>query len=1007
MRTEPFALRRCAPPGRLGLAFATACGVLLLLVAAAGTPTRAAGSDGPVRGFDVPAGEAGQTLKQFAQQAKREIMFPAEPVGAIRTNAIKGDFTALEAIHRMLAGTELGVVVDEKSGAFAINRVSDPNVARAAPIETSDRPKKGLRTEGGVAVLDGVEVTGSRLKQTDIEGFSPVLSFDQEFISRTGFATTEEFLRTLPQNFAGALTGRPGVPNDENPLGFTRNSGQSGVGLRGLGSNNTLVLINGRRAPLSGRGSNTTTPPQGFFDINTIPMGLIERIEVLTDGASAIYGTDAIGGVVNIILKKDYNETEARFRMGGTWHGGAFERGATLTHGFSLGKLRGTVVLDYFSRNELYATQRAFSKTSDQRARGGDDFRSTIGQPITVTSIAGQTLTGLTNPNGTAATQAVAPLGQDGRSLTVAAFAPGAGQRVFYDGSDLFSLITPTERSGLTMNFEYELNPRITFFSDLSYTYIDTTSLANPLSTGTATGIRIPATNPYNPFKQPLLFNLSHEELGPRELVAQTHSVRALFGARVNLGNSWSAEGSVLFYGQRLQTLNPIVDSARLTALLNETDPARTLNLFGDFYGKGPVNDPALYRQIISNNVERSKSDLYSADLLARGDVWNLPAGPIRVAVGGEWTQQDRIRTTNAPSIVSPPRSRETRDSYAAYVEAGVPLLGKKQDVLLARSLELQLAGRYENIDRAGDTTNPKYGLRWKPFDSLLLRGSYGTGYRAPALTELERPESDSNPQVTDPKRKNERYAVLVTTGSNPNLEPETSKTYNAGAVLNVPFTKGLSFGVDYYRKEQRNLSTSLTNQQLIDAEDFITGRVTRAEPTAADVAAGLAGRITKLDARYVNFGLVVTEGYDVSANYNLTTKNWGRFTFMASTTTLMSYKIALTPTDPLTDRKGSYGFPLDFKGNGYVFWNRGPYGVTVSAYFIDSFNRQGRDVGSFTTFDLNFSYEWKRHHLRFNGGFGNLFDREPPFANTQFGYDSGFHNAKQRTYNLSATRTF
>jgi outer membrane receptor protein involved in Fe transport len=153
-------------------------------------------------------------------------------------------------------------------------------------------------------------------------------------------------------------------------------------------------------------------------------MGMIERIEVLTDGASAIYGTDAIGGVVNIILKKGYNQTEARLRMGGTWHGGAFERGATLTHGFSSGKLRGTVVLDYFSRRELFATQRAFSKTSDQRARGGDDFRSTIGQPITVLAVAGQTLVGLTNPNGTAATQAVAPLGQDGRSLTVARVRP-------------------------------------------------------------------------------------------------------------------------------------------------------------------------------------------------------------------------------------------------------------------------------------------------------------------------------------------------------------------------------------------------------------------------------------------------------------------------------------------------------------------------------------------------------------------------------------------------------
>jgi len=285
---------------------------------------------------------------------------------------------------------------------------------------------------------------------------------------------------------------------------------------------------------------------------------------------------------------------------------------------------------------------------------------------------------------------------------------------------------------------------------------------------------------------------------------------------------------------------------------------------------------------------------------------------------------------------------------------------------------------------------------------ALLLRASYGTGYRAPALTELERPESFQNQTLIDRLRNNERYLMLVTSGSDPNLEPEISKTYNYGAILNVPGITGLSIGVDYYRKNVRNLSTSILPQTLLDFESSFADRIIRTASTGP-----VPGLVTQIDARFVNFGLVVTEGFDYSINYQRSTANWGRFTWRASATYLASYKIAFNPGDPLIERKGTFGFPQDLKGNTSLVWSRGNLGASLACYYNGAFDRNGRRVASFTTIDVGGSYEWPQRHLRFQGGLGNVFDRAPPFANTVWGYDGGFHSAKQRTYNTSVTYTF
>jgi outer membrane receptor protein involved in Fe transport len=992
--------------------------VVLSLLGVALAASVAIGQAAAPRRFDLREGPAQETLKAFAAQSGREIVFAPQFVASTTTRPVRGDLAPAAALATMLEDTGLVFSEDARTGAFAVRRreverrPADPAAAeaparKAPPVVAGPGP-----ASSGTVALQPVEVTGSRLRQTDIEGPSPVLTFDQEFLQLSGFGTTEEFLRILPQNFTGASAGRSGVPNDENPLQFARNAGQSGVGLRGLGSNSTLVLINGRRAPLSGRGNNATTPPQGFFDINTIPMGMIERIEVLTDGASAIYGTDAIGGVVNIILKKAFNETELRVRFGGTWHGGGFERGATLTHGVSRGPWKITTVLDVFQREPLWASQRWFSKSGDLRPRGGDDFRSTIGYPMTLFALPGQTLRGLTNPDGTPATQAVVPAGQDGRSLTVGSFAATAGQRAFYNTADLYSIISPTDRRGVSLHADYALHPRITLFSELSYTRVYTDTKANPVPTNNPNGLatlpRIPANHPLNPFKQDLGIAIAHEELGPRNLLASTNSLRAVGGARVVLPRNWEADASVMYYGQRLKALNGgLPDNAAMIAALNQTDPNRVLNLFGDYRFKGPTNQPGVYESVVRITEENARSDVYMAETLARGPVWTAPGGEVRVAVGGEWNQQDRIRTTNVPTTLLPARSREVRNQYAAYAEAAIPVFGRANARPLLHRLDLQIAARYEDIEDAGQTTNPKYAVRWQPVPPVLLRASYGTGYRAPALTELERPEANQNQTLFDRRRNNERYLMLVTSGSDPNLAPETSETFNYGAVINIPKVAGLSVGVDYYRKEIENLSTNILPQTLLDFERSFSSRILRLPATPAEQAAGTPGRVSQIDARFVNFGLVVTEGFDYSVNYQFSTETLGRFHLRAAATYLASYKIAFNPGDPLVERKGSFGFPQDFKGNVMAIWNRGPLGGSIAVYHQEGFDRNGRPVDAFTTVDVTAAYEWTRRRLRLQAGIGNVFDLAPPFANTVWGYDGGFHSAKMRTYNASVSYRF
>ena len=805
----------------------------------------------PTVKFDVAAGEAGVTLKQFARQAGREIMFPAQSVDTVRTKAVQGEFTVKEGLSRLLAETPLHAIEDQKTGALVIQRLDDPNVARAAQVaKASVRPETKSPAEEAIVSLEQYEVLGSRIRHAEA-GPSPVQSFNYEDIRSTGAFTLADFLRTIPQTYNGVGAGRNSAPDELNmaygqrtenqvpqqpqvgaspflDLNSPVQTGVSGVSLRGLGSGSTLVLVDGRRVAQAGDRNRSSASGQGFVDLNTIPLGLIERIEIITDGASAIYGADAVAGVVNIILKKSWVGTEVSGSIKLTQHGGARERQTTLTTGFAGlgGRLSGTLALNYYDRDPLLASQREFSANPDFRTIQlgvsattgqpvyGSDQRIQWGYPASIQS---SVTTGFTAVPGVRVL-----LAPEGSATTppISAFIPrttnsstqnplvttiiAQGQRVT-NPAPWTQLVSGAERYGFTGNASYRLFPRVEAYG--TYSFTDSRSLAKGLPGFTDFITSVSAAN--NIFGQNLQFGMMLPEWGQvsQQTKTQTHSLTV--GVRGQLGQTWQWDSGYRWQDQKYHSLQRQFNPTAFSALANHADPTQRFNPFIDYRAPGAPSQAALLEQAAMYPTVDGRSGLDSFDLSANGDLLEIWGGPIRMAVGGSYEKDENKNTgvlfSGFPVVGTTTTYLDTRTTRAAFGELSVPLFGKPNRLPLLQRFEINLAGRYEKISDAGDSRVPKYGVSWQPLQSLLIRGSYSEGFRAPSLTEDRRNTTTSTLTFADPLRGNERYAFSFVGRSNPNLKPETSTNEFYGAVFEPPFVKGLSLSANYYRTEQKN----------------------------------------------------------------------------------------------------------------------------------------------------------------------------------------------------------
>lgn len=921
--------------------------------------------------------------------------------------------------------------------------------------------------------LEPYQVLGTRIRRTESEGPSPVNTYDTEFIRSTGALTLADFMNYLPQNYTGIGAGRGSAPNELNPefgqrtetttpltnfiLGAANSTpgqtGVSGISLRGLGSGSTLVLVDGRRAAQSGAGNSSSDSRQGFVDLNSIPLGMIERIDVITDGASAIYGADAVAGVVNIILKKNWVGNELNGTFKGTEHGGGRERSVTLTSGFSKGKLRGTVSVSYYDRADLKASQRSFSKNQDHRGIvagyntdgtpiAGRDLRLLWGYPAVVQAQGG-TVAGnfdaipgirvVLVPPGATTTPSVSQFIPTTAIIAPATVTNASGQ-VRGNTAQFVDIIPASERYGAAGNFTYSVNERLDIYGSAGFTdnrsYYETQPAVSSASATSGFGnfaTLVPAA--MNPFNQNVIVGMIHYEFGSVWQTVHTKAANGLLGARGLIGKTWSWDSAASYQRNTTAQLTRNFNGAAISALLNNADPAQRINPFIDARAAG-FNQKALYERAALYPTRDSEGSLLTVDFSANGDLFDIWGGPIKMAAGGTYSKfENEDMAVTYTAAVTPVANTTSAtgegNSKAAFAELSIPVIGKPNAFAGVRQFDINLAGRYEDYDRAGDSTVPKIGFTWVPIKPVLLRGSYSEGFRAPALTEYQVANATSNANVLDPKRNPATTnGISVTRGQNTNIKPETSETEFLGIIIEPPFLKGLNLTVDYYSTVQRNVIQTLSAQVIINNEAIFTDRITRAAPDATDIALGQPGRITAVDQTFVNFGKVQNESVDFGIDYLLPWQELGRWRVsLAATHTLTSTRELGPGLPPIVDEDDTFAPPA-WRFNGSVFWSKGPWNASAFYTFIDSFatNRAGNNftqtypVESTYKIDVRGGYEFKNgvwrgygKGLRILAGVGNIMDKEPPFSDTIFGYNGGLHGvwALGRSYELSFVLPF
>lgn len=929
--------------------------------------------------LDLPSEPLGQALADVARVTGQQLIFSPSLVKGRLSPAVKGRFEA---------GAGLTVVLQGSGLAWRRTASGGVTIVRAEDTPAATAPEAALS-------VSAVTVVGSRLAQTD-EGPSPVTVIDRARIEAIGVNSVADVLKFLPQQ----------------PYSFGEGfnvGGERYVQLRGLAAGTTLVLINGRRT-VPGAGSIS----RSVFDLNTIPLPAVERIEVLADSASAIYGADAVGGVVNIVLKSEIPHPQIDLYRG--WaDGGADETRFTFSAGGETPRAKGALVLDYFKRDPLFGSARDLAANADYRRFGGPDRRVLTSDPGNVCAVSG-------NLPGLGTSCAAVPPGSSGVGLTPADFVAGAGQQNLTSLRSQWSAVPASERYGLVANGSYDLGAGATAFGELMYSDQTDQMVRNaPL----VTSALVPAANPFNPFGAPVRVSYELLGIGPITDNSFVKSYREVAGLRGRFhGWDWetslvAAQGRANFY-----TSNN-VNLTRLYAALGATSPGLALNVFQD----GPGGSPALLTSLVndpSTNAITKASREIQVGGFARGNVFRLPAGEVQVVAGAE-ARRESMSLIQPAAGYAVQSGDAHRTSWALYGESLIPLLDSA--TVPIGKLALRLAGRYDHYSDFGGTFNPEYGLEWRPIRSLLVRASYGESYRAPGLFQLFAPKTSyaGINFPSDPARNGQPFVATFVSGGNPNLKAETSRSDSYGVVWQPEWPGRPRFSATFWRVQQdRRIVSSYSYFLLLANEALFPDRVIRAAPSAADVAAGLPGPITLIDTSNLNLGSLDTSGVDLEATATFHTR-LGQFTPTLGATRVSRYVTADFPSTPASERVGIAdvnGSIPRWKAVGTLTWSRGPYAVTTNVRYISSYAdvgpnnvRNGLTVSASTIVDLQATVDLARALPDARGlsrgvtlrlGADDLFDAAPPFSDVYgIGFDPSQGDLRQRFVYVALSKSF
>jgi iron complex outermembrane recepter protein len=1079
-----------------------------------GGAAHALGNSGPQREvrFDVPPQPLEKALTTFASQSDLGIVFYSRATAGINAPALSGSLTPEHALQILLSHSPLRyefindktvaiLAPDDSTSASQMRstasvgsedrylRVADARGAQSP--ETSepgtDSANSRAFTESGasagrtrsnagetgaasvVAPARGIPeilVQGTKTLNVDIQrtrdDARPYVVFDRESMQRSGAQNLEDFFR---RNLTSIANG------DSTSQVNSLLGGASKVDLGGLGTDETLILVDGRRMAGLYRSGAPNQP-----DVNGIPLSAIERIEVLRSTASGIYGGGATGGVVNIVMRRDYVGTEAKLTYEGTVDGGSARRRVDVAAGYSFNKGRTNLLaaVSYSNSNQLLIANRDL--VQEGRTRVFENAPSTfyatpfsipLGATTNISSTTGATLTlkpaygsrslgssrtyvpyGYAGPGSDNAAGLVANAGGYNLDLANTAQADRGAQR---------SLTSAPEVKSGALTLNHELSPRIKAFMELS----SSDNIVLNRSSSSAGFWTIPSTAPSNPFNESILVTVPITAV-EQEFKTSIKSKRASLGFTAALFEDWTM--GVDHTWNQVELANSerdfFYDASAISAMSDGTaNVFRDVNAFpADF--SFAVYDDVLTPEYLGKSWMNDSAARISGPLSL-----TLPAGPPVLSTSIEYRREVSDDVVSAETATSPttvsrllfPRVSQTTES--AYLEVVLPIVSSKMAIPLADTLEIQVAGRYDNYRTIGGrsvpldvnlqptgeivrrqnrlhSVDPAMALRFKPTPDVMFRGSFGTGFLPPPVNRLVPSRPDVRPQGTlaslaafglvDSARGGEPLSVsgpvVITSGGNADLRPEESRSVSAGLVLTPRIAPNLRMSVDWTRIKKRDaiVVLPLVTQGLIDLlNEAAPERITR-----ATVASGI-GPITALDISAINFSSSETEAFDLALDYSWDTPRFGRLTFSSNATDLVHSKSQTTPRSSVVENAGvvtpQLGSPK-WRASAALSWDLRSWTTSWSTryygpYFLNAAHsvvaaQAAESVPSQIYHDISIKYDTTRAGIFSNIsaqiGATNVLNKKPPFDSQSItgAYYSSLGDPRLATYYISVRKS-
>lgn len=899
--------------------------------------------------------------------------------------------------------SRLAIAVFALQGAPAWAQNASP-VASPAPAPAA-APAPEQTVDG--ATISEIIVTGTSIRGVAPVG-SPIVAVGRAEIDQSAATTTIKVLQETPQitNYGVSDTSRSGAGGSSNVA-----YGNS-INLRGIGPYATLTLINGRRGVPQGTIGATIDP-------STIPTLALERVEIIADGASAVYGSDAVAGVANLILRRGYEGAQIEVQHGVADHYFESQISAIAGHKWSTGQV--TASFQHTYRSNLSGRDRDFYG-ADLTERGGADYRVTQCAP-------GNIVTG-------------------GRSYAIPAggATPGnlvAGTANKCDNLKAIDLVPQQEINAGTINFDQDITDGIRFYADAYGARRDAVRRGQVATVNLA----VPRSNAYfvapagtNPASETVQYSFAND-YGPystSDITSKT--IQGTAGINADLFGDWQLDvyGSYGWNKDVVYSEGNQVNASALAAALASSNPATALNPFGT-----SVNNPDVIAAVLNNvTTTQGVSRMKAAEAKLDGTLLTLPGGDVKLAVGAEYYKLN-LRTGQ----IRGPRGAQTgtdqrlgRNVKSAYAEILVPIFGPENAIPGFHRLTLDVAGRIDKYSDVGTTKNPKVGINWEPVADLKLHGSYGESFRAPLLTQIV---SAGGTQLYiqnyfDPTVGTTVQGVALS-GGNTGLKPETARTWSFGGEYSPAFLPGAQLSLNYFDVVYKGqINGYLSNLNVLRQESLYSSIITRGAAAQAQIAQLVAQGLTVnggtaanalaagvfVDGRPSNLGTTITRGLDFGLAVPFQTENAGDFRFSVRGTHFFTYKVGITPDSPVIDQVNNIDYPLKWRARGTVGWTKGGFDASAVVAWQNGYNNTyvapAEHIKSYTTVDLRFAYDLEQTGIAGTEGVKigldvqNLFDRDPPFvdlAPTSNGGGGGFDpqttNAIGRMISLSLSKTF